>query len=157
MTDLRPVLWLKGDLEEAAHFYADAFPDSRVVRVAPAPADYPGGKKGDPITIDMVIAGREVVLLAGGEHFAPSAATSLMVITEDQDETDRTWGAILGAGGEPMACGWITDHLGFAWQITPRRLLDLLADEQKAASAFAAMQEMIKIDISTLDKAVDVD
>nr|WP_255554658.1 VOC family protein [Sphingomicrobium sp. B8] len=147
-------MWLDTDIEKAANFYAAIFPDSRVASVGAAPMDYPGGAKGTPITVDMVIAGREVMLLAGGEHFAPSAATSLMVVTEDQPETDAAWDAILAAGGQPMACGWITDHFGFAWQITPRRLLDLLADEDKAATAFAAMQDMIKIDIAALNKAV---
>ncbi|WP_265569780.1 VOC family protein [Sphingomicrobium nitratireducens] len=154
MSDLRPCLWIDGDIDEAARFYEDAFPDSRIADIATSPADYPGGKAGDPITVDMTIAGTRVMLLAGGTHFAPSAATSLIVITEDQAETDQAWNAILAKGGQPMACGWITDHFGFAWQVTPRRLLDLMADPATAAAAFAAMQNMVKIDIAALDAAV---
>lgn len=154
MSDLRPCLWLNGDIEEAAHFYATAFPDSAVLAVNAAPADYPGGKAGEPVTIDMEIAGQKVLILAGGAHFAPSAATSLIVVTEAQAETDHAWDTILQAGGQAMACGWISDHFGFAWQVTPRRLLDLMADPDKAERAFAAMQNMIKIDIATLERAV---
>ena len=154
MSDLRPCLWLKGDISEAARFYESAFPDSEILAINPAPADYPGGAKGSPVTVDMKIAGRQVVILAGGEHFAPTAANSLMVVTEDQEETDRAWNAILEAGGQAMACGWISDQFGFAWQVTPRRLLDLMANPATAATAFAAMQGMIKIDIAALDEAV---
>jgi len=154
LSDLRPCLWLNGDIEEAARFYAAAFPDSAVLAVNRSPADYPGGKAGDPITIDMKIAGQQVMILAGGVHFAPSAATSLIVITENQAETDHAWDTILQAGGQAMACGWISDHFGFAWQVTPRRLLDLMADPGTAKAAFAAMQDMIKIDIAMLERAV---
>lgn len=154
MSDLRPCLWMKADIEEAARFYAAAFPNSEILAVAAAPADYPGGAKGSPVTVDMMIAGKQVLLLAGGEHFAPTPATSLIVVTEDQAETDHAWNAILEAGGQAMACGWISDHFGFAWQITPRRLLDLMADPATAEAAFATMQGMIKIDIETLDAAV---
>lgn len=157
MSELRPCLWLDGDIEEAARFYERAFPDSRIHSVNAAPGDYPGGKAGEPVTVDMTIAGMRVMLLAGGTHFAPSAASSLIVVTEDQEETDRAWDAILAAGGQAMACGWISDHLGFAWQVTPRRLLDLMADPATASAAFAAMQAMIKIDIAALDRAIGQD
>lgn len=154
MSELRPCLWLNGDIEDAARFYADSFPDSEIRSVDRAPADYPGGSKGDPITVDMTIAGMRVMLLAGGVHFAPSAATSLIIVTENQSETDHAWNAILAAGGQAMACGWISDQFGFAWQITPRRLLDLMADPATAQAAFAAMQTMVKIDIAALERAV---
>lgn len=154
MSDLRPCLWLNGDIEEVARFYAAAFPDSAVLAVNAAPADYPGGKASEPVTIDMKIAGQQVMILAGGVHFAPSAASSLIVVTENQAETDHAWDAILQAGGQTMACGWISDHFGFAWQVTPRRLLDLMADPGTAGAAFAAMQGMIKIDIAALERAV---
>lgn len=157
MSALRPCLWLNGDIEEVARFYEAAFPDSRIHAVAPAPSDYPGGKQGDAITVGMTVAGLQIMLLAGGTHFAPNAATSLIVVTEDQAETDHAWEAILAAGGQAMACGWITDQYGFAWQITPRRMLDLMADERTAAKAFAAMQTMVKIDIASLEAAVQSD
>jgi predicted 3-demethylubiquinone-9 3-methyltransferase (glyoxalase superfamily) len=40
-------LWFDKDAEAAARFYAEIFPDSKVNAVHKAPADYPGGKKGD--------------------------------------------------------------------------------------------------------------
>ena len=45
-------LWFDKDAEEAARFYAATFPDSEVKAVHAAPGDYPGGKKGQTITVD---------------------------------------------------------------------------------------------------------
>ena len=38
-------LWFNHNAEEAARFYAETFPDSRVGAVLRSPADNPGGKK----------------------------------------------------------------------------------------------------------------
>jgi predicted 3-demethylubiquinone-9 3-methyltransferase (glyoxalase superfamily) len=45
----------------------------------------------------------------------------------------------------------------FSWQITPRLLLDLTTstDRDKAKPAFDAMMTMQKIDIATLEAAVN--
>jgi predicted 3-demethylubiquinone-9 3-methyltransferase (glyoxalase superfamily) len=78
-----------------------------------------------------------------------------MVVTENQEETDRYWNAIVGNGGQESACGWCKDKWGFSWQITPRALLELTtdADTAKAKRAFEAMMTMRKIDIATIEAA----
>lgn len=38
-------LWYDKDLEAAARFYADTFPDSFVGEIQRAPSDFPSGKK----------------------------------------------------------------------------------------------------------------
>jgi predicted 3-demethylubiquinone-9 3-methyltransferase (glyoxalase superfamily) len=40
-------LWFDKDAEEAARFYAAAFPDSKVTAIHRAPADYPGGDEAE--------------------------------------------------------------------------------------------------------------
>ena len=79
-----------------------------------------------------------------------------MVVTEDQEETDRYWNAITGNGGEESACGWCKDRWGFSWQITPRVLLEANSNPDKAAAkrAFQAMMTMRKIDIATIEAAL---
>ena len=47
-----------------------------------------------------------------------------MVLTDNQEETDRYWNAITHNGGEESMCGWCKDKWGFSWQITPRVLLE---------------------------------
>ena len=152
---LQPCLWFDKNGEEAARFYADTFPDSRIDNIMRAPGDYPSGKAGDVLTIEMTIFGMPFLLLNGGPEFKFDEAVSFQVATDDQAETDRYWNAITGNGGQESACGWCKDRFGLSWQITPRRLVDLLSQGgEPAARAFSAMMEMTKIDIAALDRAV---
>jgi predicted 3-demethylubiquinone-9 3-methyltransferase (glyoxalase superfamily) len=103
----------------------------------------------------MTILGMPFLLLNGGPQFTFDEAISFQVATEDQAETDEYWNAIVGNGGKESACGWCKDRFGLSWQITPKRLTQLLAVGGDAARrAFMAMMEMRKIDIAALDRAV---
>ena len=156
MTDkVVTVLWFDGDAEEAARFYADTFPDSSVGHVFHAPADFPGGKEGDALTVDFTVMGRAFSGLNGGDMFKPNESVSFMIVTEDQAETDRYWNAIVGNGGAESACGWCKDKWGFSWQITPRVLLESQqAGGLAAKRAFDAMMTMGKIDHAAIEAAV---
>jgi predicted 3-demethylubiquinone-9 3-methyltransferase (glyoxalase superfamily) len=79
-----------------------------------------------------------------------------MVLTENQEETDRYWNAIVSNGGEESACGWCKDKWGFSWQITPRVLLDAMDNPDRTAAkrAFEAMMTMRKIDIARIEGAL---
>lgn len=153
---LQPCLWYDGKAEEAAEFYAATFPDSEIVACNRSPMDWPAGKEDDVITVEMTLLGRRVLLLNGGPGETPTNAVSLMVLTDDQAETDRIWDAIVDNGGEAIFCGWCKDRYGYAWQITPRRLMELSTHEdgEVRAKAFAAMNQMVKIDIAALEAAV---
>ena len=48
-------LWFDKNAHEAARFYAVTFPDSKVTAVHEAPGDYPGGKKGDVLTVEFTV------------------------------------------------------------------------------------------------------
>ena len=153
---LQPCLWYDGNAEEAARFYADTFPDSAIGKVMRAPGDYPAGKAGDALTVDMTIFGMPFLLLNGGPEFKFNEAVSYQVATDDQAETDRYWNAITQNGGQESDCGWCKDRFGLSWQITPRRLTDLMAQGGDVAKrAFDAMMTMRKIDIAALDRAVE--
>ncbi|WP_045227234.1 VOC family protein [Methyloterricola oryzae] len=150
-------LWFdKGEGRNAAEFCASIFPDSRVGSIHEAVSDYPGGEKGEELTVEFTVLGRPFLGLNGGPNFKPNEAISFMVVTENQEETDRYWNAITQNGGEESACGWCKDKWGFSWQITPKRLMDLMSEGgERAKRAFEAMMEMKRIDIAALDRAVE--
>jgi predicted 3-demethylubiquinone-9 3-methyltransferase (glyoxalase superfamily) len=148
-------LWYNHDAEEAAQFYAKTFPDSSVGKVGRAPADFPGGKAGDVLTVEFTVCGVQCFGLNGGDTFKHSEAFSFQIATEDQAETDRYWNAIVGNGGEASACGWCKDKWGVSWQITPRVLTEAMAAGGSVARrAFEAMLEMGKIDVAKIEAAV---
>ena len=92
--------------------------------------------------------------LNGGPTFRQSEAFSFQVATDDQEETDRYWNAIVGNGGQESECGWCKDRWGISWQITPRTLTDALAaGGEEGKRAFAAMMTMRKIDVAAIDAA----
>jgi len=148
-------LWYNRDAEDAARFYASTFPDSSVDAVHRAPGDFPSGKEGDVLTVEFTVMGIPCLGLNGGPDFQHSEAFSFQVATVDQAETDHYWNAIVDNGGQESACGWCKDRFGLSWQITPKRLTQLMAAGGETADrAFSAMMDMRKIDIAALDRAV---
>ncbi len=148
-------LWYDKDAREAAEFYAATFPDSAVGAVHRAPADFPGGKQGDELTVEFTVLGIPCIGLNGGPIFPHSEAFSFQVATDSQQETDRYWNAIVGNGGAESACGWCKDKWGLNWQITPRALTDAMAQGGDVAKrAFEAMMPMTKIDVAAIEAAV---
>ncbi len=115
-------LWFDDDAHEAARFYAETFPDSKVTAVHKAPSDYPGGKAGDELTVEFTVLGIPCLGINGGSAFTHSEAFSFQIATDTQQETDRYWNAIVGNGGQESQCGWCKDRWGLSWQITPRVL-----------------------------------
>ncbi|MDX2210067.1 MAG: VOC family protein [Sphingopyxis sp.] len=149
-------LWFAGGAEEAAEFYAATFPDSRVTSINRTPVDTPGNSAGDVITVEFTVCGRAFIGLNGPDLFKPNESTSVMVMTEDQAETDRYWNAIVGNGGQESACGWCKDKWGHSWQITPRVLMEATTSKDAAVAkrAFDAMMTMRKIDVATIEAAM---
>jgi predicted 3-demethylubiquinone-9 3-methyltransferase (glyoxalase superfamily) len=148
-------LWFNGDALDAARFYAETFPDSEVRAIHHAPGDYPAGKQGDVLTVEFTVAGIPCLGLNGGPGPSHSIAFSFQIATEDQEETDRLWNAIVGNGGQESACGWCQDKWGLSWQITPRVLSEGIADPDPAVAkrVFETMMTMGKIDVAAIEAA----
>ena len=135
-------------------FMPPPFRTVQVTAVHHAPSDYPSGKAGDVLTVEFTVLGIPCLGLNGGPAFSHSEAFSFQVATDDQEETDRYWNAIVGNGGKESACGWCKDRWGLSWQITPRTLTEALAaGGAEAKRAFDAMMPMTKIDVATIEAA----
>ena len=147
-------LWYDKDALEAARFYAATFPDSKVGSVFHAPSEFPGGEKGAVLTVEFTVVGIPCIGLNGGPQFPHTEAFSFQIATDDQEETDRYWNAIVGNGGQESDCGWCKDRWGLNWQITPRVLIDAFAaGGDEAKRAFEAMMTMKKIDVAAIEAA----
>ncbi len=147
-------LWYEKDAESAAEFYAATFPDSKVIAVSKAPSDFPDGKEGDVLVVSFTVCGIPCMAINGGPTFKQSEAFSFVINTEDQEETDKYWNAIVGNGGQESQCGWCKDKWGVSWQITPRTLTEAMAaGGDEAKRAFEAMMKMKKIDVAAIDAA----
>ena len=156
MTKTSLCLWYDGAAEQAGTFYAATFPQTSVDAVQRAPSDYPAGKAGDALVVEMTLLGMSAILLNGGPGHPHGDAFSIQVHTDDQVETDRLWDALVADGGSETACGWCQDKWGLSWQITPRALSAAISHPDPAARkrAFEAMMTMVKIDIAAIEAAV---
>ncbi|KRB50159.1 3-demethylubiquinone-9 3-methyltransferase [Rhizobium sp. Root708] len=147
-------LWFEKDAEAAARFYSEVFPDSAVTAVIRAPGDYPDGKQGDVLVVEFTVVGIPCMGLNGGPTFKQSEAFSFQIATENQEETDRYWNAIVNNGGQESECGWCKDRWGLSWQITPRVLTEAMrVGGAEAKRAFDAMMTMRKIDVAAIEAA----
>ncbi len=146
---ITPFLWYSTQAEEAAAFYADIFPDSRVVRVTAVPS------AGATKVVEFVLFGQPFIAVSSGGADPFNHSVSLMVNCKDQDELDRYWNALLEGGGSPEACGWLKDRFGVSWQIVPGDLIEMMADPDPAKAARVAdtMMKMVKFDAAALRAA----
>jgi predicted 3-demethylubiquinone-9 3-methyltransferase (glyoxalase superfamily) len=151
---IMPSLWYSREAEEAAHFYASIFPDSRVDRVTTLPADSPSGPAGSVKIVEFTLLGQPFEAFSAGPLDQFNHSISLSVRCDTQEEIDRYWDALL-QGGTPEQCGWLRDRYGLSWQIVPNQLATLMADpdQEKAKRVGEAMLRSIKFDIAELERA----
>lgn len=153
MPPLTTCLWFDGNADDAVDHYISIFPNSRRVRESVNGPDMPG-PEGETLTVDFELDGKPFLALNGGPQHAFTPAVSFVIGCESQDEVDYYWEHLL-EGGQPVACGWLTDRFGVSWQVVPNRLVDLIsgADRERANRVLQAMMKMVKLDLAELEAA----
>lgn len=142
-------LWFDGTALDAATFYTSLLPDSEItgsLSTAPDTA---------PLVVEFTLCGTPYQGLNGGPQFPQSEAASIVVMTDNQEETDRLWNKLTHDGGNESQCGWLKDRFGVSWQIVPRQFVELGKSPDRAAveRMMAAMMSMKKLDIAKLEAA----
>ena len=155
MQKITTFLWFDNNAEEAINFYCSIFPDAQ--RLSETRCGEAGpGPKGSLLTASFQLAGQEFAALNGGPMFKFNEAVSLVVNCTSQAEVDHYWEK-LSAGGQIQQCGWLKDQFGLSWQIVPTVLPQLLShpDPAKAGRVIQAMLQMKKLDLATLEAALE--
>ena len=153
MSRITPCLWFKDQAEEAARFYADILPDSRIDKVHRSAIDTPGPQTGDVLLVDFTMAGQKMQALNGGIDAEYGLAVSMSFAAKDQAELDRVWAGLLAGGGKTQQCGWLADRYGLHWQIVYEGSDRLMDDPARAKAAMTEIFKMVKLDIATIEKA----
>jgi predicted 3-demethylubiquinone-9 3-methyltransferase (glyoxalase superfamily) len=155
---ISPCLWFDGQAEEAARFYVSVFKKGKITAITRYPAvgqEVHKRPAGSVMTVEFVLNGLPFMGLNGGPAFKFNEAVSLMVLCDTQAEIDYYWDTLSSGGGAPSACGWLKDRYGLSWQIVPKALMKMWKDPKSPATerAFAAMMDMVKLDIAKLKAA----
>ena len=153
MKKIRPCLWFDNNAEEAVNFYVNIFPESEITQITRNPKGMPN-PEGSVLTINFKLRGEEFLALNGGPAFTFSEGISMYVDCKDQTEIDNYWEKLVDGGSE-MACGWLKDKYGLAWQIVPEDFLKWIdaGDMDTAERVLTVMQTMVKFDMAKLEAA----
>ena len=153
MQPITPCLWFDDKAEEAARFYTQVLPNSKMGVVTHYGSSGPL-PKGTVMTVTFQLNGQDFMALNGGPDFKFSPAISFIVKCETQEELDRYW-TKLSADNNREQCGWLADKFGVSWQIVPAILERLISDKDpaKADRVMAAVLKMKKLDITELKRA----
>ena len=147
-------LWFEKDMEAALRFYTSLIPGSSVSWSSAVPADNPSGPAGSVKIAAFTLGDQRYMAIEAGPLDPFNHSFSIMVECDDQAEIDRLWNA-LKEGGSVEQCGWLRDRWGLSWQITPKRLGELMRDPHPgtAKRVAEAMLKMVKFDIAGLEAA----
>jgi predicted 3-demethylubiquinone-9 3-methyltransferase (glyoxalase superfamily) len=154
MMKIKQHLWFERDMEAALRFYTSLVPGSSITWISAIPADTPSGPAGSVKVAAFTLGDQHYMAVQAGPLDPFNHSFSIIVECDDQAEIDRLWEA-LKEGGAVERCGWLRDRWGLCWQITPKRLGELMngQDPAKAKRVAEAMLKMVKFDIAGLEAA----
>ncbi len=123
MRGITPHLWFDTEAAEAATYYCETFPDSRVTSTTSLP-DTPSG---DAQTVSFELFGQPFMAISAGPLFSFNPSISFSVACETVEEVDRYWQRLAPGGSVMMELGeypfserygWVADRFGLSWQLS---------------------------------------
>lgn len=149
-----------GKAMKAMEFYTNIFPDSKIGSILKY-GDGIGNETHEiPENIQHAhfeINGYSFFCMDNSydHQFDFNEGISMVVMTDNQEQTDHYWNNLITSGGRESMCGWLKDQFGFSWQIVPKRLIELMndSDQEKAHKVVISMMKMRKIIIQDLENA----
>jgi len=153
MQKISPCLWFRDEAEEAVDFYVSIFPGAK--KGAVLRNDEVGAGAGGVVMVEFELFGQSFQALNGNQQEPFNNSISLSIDCKDQAEVDLYWDRLIGDRGNGIACSWLKDHYGIAWQVVPEVLPRLLRDpdKEKAGRVMQAMMKMVKIDVAAIEEA----
>lgn len=155
--ELTTCLWFDGRAREAANYYVETFPDSKLKDNWITPVETPGNAPETEVTVEFQMFGQKFIALNGGPQFPHSEAVSFIIPCEDQSEVDHYWDKLINDGGSPSQCGWLKDKFGVSWQVVPNEMGKYLggSDPEGSMRAVQAMLGMTKLVVAELKAAYE--
>ncbi|RBI91333.1 VOC family protein [Elizabethkingia miricola] len=143
---------------KAMEFYTNTFPDSKIEGILKYKDGGENGENPENVQHAQFIINNYTLscMDSSFDHkFDFNEGISLVMMTNDQKETDHLWNTLISGGGRESMCGWLKDQYGVSWQIVPKRLIELMNDTDPAKSqkVVQAMLKMQKIIIADLEAA----
>jgi predicted 3-demethylubiquinone-9 3-methyltransferase (glyoxalase superfamily) len=147
-------LWFEKDREAALKLYTSLIQGSVIEWISAIPTETPSGPAGSVKIASFILGDQRYMAIEAGPLDPFNHAFSIMVECDTQAEIDRLW-ETLREGGSTEQCGWLRDRWGLSWQITPKRLGELMNDSDRARAkrVTEAMLRMVKFDIAELEAA----
>lgn len=147
-----------GKAMEAMEFYTSTFPDSKIEGVLKYKDGGENGENPENVQHAQFVINNYMLscMDSSFDHkFDFNEGISLVMMTNDQKETDHLWNTLISGGGRESMCGWLKDQYGVSWQIVPKRLIELMNDSnpEKSQKVVQAMLKMQKIVIADLEAA----
>ena len=151
-----------GKAKEAMYLYTKIFPNSKIGNILKYGEGVGNESHEIPENVqhaDFEIDGCTLFCMDNSydHQFDFSEGISMVVMTENQTETDHYWNSLTENGGRESMCGWLKDKFGMSWQIVPKKLLELMndPDREKSIKVMTAMMRMKKINIAELENAYE--
>ena len=152
MPKIVPNLWFDTQAQDAAEFYCSVFPNSRILSTSHYTEAGPR-EAGMVLTVEFELDGTRFTGINGGPNFTFDEAISFLIECEDQAEIDHYWEKLTDGGAESQ-CGWLKDRYGVSWQVVPKGMDKLFAEDPEGAKrAMEAMFGMRKLDVAALRAA----